>query len=86
MKKPKIFYGYWILAACFLFLATGVGCSQVSFSFFIKPLQENMDWSRTEIMTALTLYILLMGITGPLAGRLVTVTGQEKSFPWGHCW
>jgi MFS family permease len=83
VKKPKVFYGYWILFACFLFLAIGVGCSQVSFSFFIKPLQENMGWSRTEIMSALTIYILLMGITGPLAGRLVDRYGARKIIPLG---
>jgi MFS family permease len=83
LKKPKIFYGYWILAACFLFLAIGVGCSQVSFSFFIKPLQAAMGWSRTEIMAALTIYILLMGINGPLAGSLVDRYGARKVIPVG---
>ena len=81
MKKPRVFYGYWILAACFLFLAIGVGCSQVSFSFFIKPLQAEMGWSRTEIMAAFTIYTMCMGLTGPLVGRLVDRYGPRKIIP-----
>jgi MFS family permease len=83
LKKQKFFYGYRILAVCFLCLAIGVGCSQVSFGFFVKPLQATMGWNRTEIMTALTIYILLMGINGPLAGRLVDRYGARKIIPLG---
>jgi MFS family permease len=83
LKKPKIFYGYWILAACFLFFILGVGSTQVSFSFFVKPLQAAMGWGRTEIMAAVTIYILLMGLNAPLAGRLVDRYGARKVIPVG---
>ncbi|OGO21875.1 MAG: hypothetical protein A2144_04785 [Chloroflexi bacterium RBG_16_50_9] len=83
MKKPRIFYGYWILAACFFITACGVGCSYLSFSFFVTPLQAAMGWSRGEIMAAFTIFLMCMGTSGTLAGRMVDRYGARKVIPVG---
>ena len=71
MKTSKIFYGYWILAACFLLNVISAGCGPISFSFFVTSLEKLHAWSRTEIMTAFTIFFICSAISAPFSGRLV---------------
>ncbi len=83
MRKPRVFYGYWILAACFIFCIISAGCSMVSFSLFVTPLQTDLGWSRTAIMAAFTILVLFTGLTAPFAGRLVDRYGAKSVIPLG---
>jgi MFS family permease len=67
----RIFYGYWILAACFLLNLISAGCGPISFSFFVTSLEKSLLWSRTEIMTAFTIFFICTAVSAPFAGRLV---------------
>ena len=78
MKKSRIFYGYWILAACFVLNILSAGCGPISFSFFVTSLEKSLEWSRTEIMTAFTLFFICSAVSGPFAGRLVHHYGARK--------
>jgi len=78
LKISKIFYGYWVLAACFLMNVISAGCGPISFSFFVTSLEKSLEWSRTEIMTAFTLFFICSAISGPFAGRLVHHYGARK--------
>lgn len=77
-KKPKVFYGYWIVAATFFCLFIHSGCWFYAFSLFVRPLQAEFDWGRGEIMVALTISFLVMGVTSPFVGRLVDRYGARK--------
>ncbi len=70
-KKPKVFYGYWIVVATFFFLFIFSGCGFFAFSLFVKPLQADLGWGRGEIMTAFTIFFLVMGVTMPFVGRVI---------------
>jgi MFS family permease len=70
-RKPRIFYGYWILLASFLSLSISTGCGAFTFSLFVNPLQEELGWNRGETMAAFTLSFLVLGIASPFIGRLV---------------
>jgi MFS family permease len=78
LKKPRIFYGYWVLAACFVMNILSAGCGPISFSFFVTSLEKSLEWSRTEIMTAFTIFFICSAISGPFAGRLVHHYGARK--------
>lgn len=74
----KIFYGWWIVFACFL-IACYVG-SVVFFAFtaFIEPLREEFGWSYAQISFAASLRGLEMGLFAPLIGFMVDRFGSRK--------
>ena len=76
--KRGFFYGYWVLAACFLFNVIGSGCGPIGFSFFVTSLERSLNWSRAEIMTAFTLFFICTAISAPLSGRLAHRYGGRK--------
>jgi sugar phosphate permease len=78
LKKSKIFYGYWVLGACFLLNVISAGCGPISFSFFVTSLEKSLNWSRTEIMTGFTLFFICSAISAPFAGRMVHRFGARK--------
>lgn len=69
MKRPPVFYGYWIVLACAGIQAVGVG-TYVTFGVFFKPLVAEFDWSRATLSGAHSLTFLIAGIVGILVGRL----------------
>ncbi|HEY82087.1 MAG TPA: MFS transporter [Dehalococcoidia bacterium] len=70
-RKPKPFYGYWIVLTAFLCLAIFSGTGVGAFSLFVTPLQSDFGWGRGEIMLAFTIFFLLTGLAAPPAGGLV---------------
>lgn len=70
-KKPKLFYGYWIVVATFFCLFIQSGCAFFAFSLFVKPLQAEFGWGRGGIMLGFTIFILVGGLAAPYIGRLV---------------
>ena len=58
-KKPKVFYGYWIVVAAFLCVFIAMGCGFFAFSLFVKPLQADLGWGRGGIMVAFTMLMLV---------------------------
>jgi len=77
-KKPKVFYGYWILVATFFCVFIWAASAFYHFSLFVKPLETDFGWGRGEIMIAFTILNVVMGLASPLAGRLVDRYGARK--------
>ena len=69
MKKPALFYGYVIAAACFAIQATGIG-THVAFGVFFKPLLADFGWPRAALAGAYSLAFVFSGFLGILVGRL----------------
>lgn len=69
MKKPALFYGYVVAAACFAIQATGVG-SHIAFGVFFKPLLADFGWPRSALAGAHSLAFVLSGFIGIFMGRL----------------
>ena len=65
----RIFYGWFVLGACFfsLFLSTG---ARNGFGVFILPMTDEFDWSRGTISLALAIGWLANGVSQPFIGRL----------------
>jgi MFS family permease len=80
LKRPRVFHGYWILGACFIFSIISTGCGMSSFSFFVTSLESDLGWSRTEIMTALMVLQLLCAAASPFVGQMVNRHGARKIY------
>jgi len=76
-RGPRVFYGYWLVAAAFVFLLLSNGCGAFVYSLFVRPLQEACGWGRGQVMAGFTIYYVVMGTVSPLAGRLVDRYGPR---------
>ena len=74
----RIFYGWWVVLACFLsgFLVGG-GLS-FGFTAFFEPIVQEFRWSYTQVSIAFSLRGLEMGILAPIMGFLVDRFGSRK--------
>lgn len=68
-NKPKFFYGYVIVAACFSIQVVAWGLIN-TFGVFFKPLIAEFGWSRATISGASSLAFFLVGLVGIIAGAL----------------
>lgn len=78
VKKPGIFYGYWIVVVAFFCAFIFSGCGFYTFSLFVKPLQEQLGWSRGTIMAAFTVLFVVYGVASPFIGRLMDRYGARR--------
>jgi len=74
----RIFYGWRIVAACFILLFCFGGAGFYSFSIFIKPFEEYFGWGRSQIALAGSIFLLMNGAVQPLFGRLCQKMGPRK--------
>ncbi|MBN2239753.1 MAG: MFS transporter [Dehalococcoidales bacterium] len=68
-NKPKLFYGYIIVIACFLVMVVMHGTFN-SFGVFFTPLEEAFDCSRAVLSGANSVAFIIMGIAAMLLGLL----------------
>ena len=76
--SKKIFYGWWIVFACFLISLYVSSVIFYGFTAFFEPLVEDFGWSYTQISFAASLRGLEMGLLFPLIGFLVDRFGSRK--------
>ncbi len=78
-KRPKFFYGWWIVFTAALALCLGGPPIAVfSFGVFFKALLHEFHASRTAISLAFTLHNLVSAICAPLVGRLIDRYGARR--------
>ncbi len=76
-KKPGIFYGWWIIAACFLMALYSAGVIGYSFTAFIEPIAKEFGWSYANISFASSLRGVEAGLLAPIVGLLVDRFGAK---------
>ena len=78
-SHPKVFYGWWIAAACSLglFLSTG-SVVVLSFGVFLKSLIQDFHAGRGAVSFAFTLHNLTGPLCVPLVGRLIDRFGARR--------
>ena len=66
--RPRVFYGWYLVAIALVSGAfqTGVGIWGVS--VFISPMEEELGWSRAALFLALTIRTALTGLLSPIVG------------------
>ncbi len=74
----NLYYGWWIVLACFVINLYVGGIIFFSFTAFFEPIQQEFGWSYTQISLATSLRGLEMGIFAPIVGFLVDRFGSRK--------
>ena len=64
----KVFYGWWIVAVLLLVEFVGAGGGLFTFGLYIKPMSEELGWSRTLIVTAVTVRTVITFLFAPIIG------------------
>jgi MFS family permease len=81
--SKNIFYGWWIVLACFFIGLYVGGVVFYGFTAFFEPIREEFGWSYTQISFAASLRGLEMGFIAPLVGFLVDRFGSRKLILYG---
>lgn len=68
-KKPRLFYGWVVVFACFLATLT-LGETFWCFGVFFKPLESEFGWSRAVTSSAYTFFLIGHAISLIVGGRL----------------
>ena len=76
-KRPRIFYGWYVMAIVVAAGFMGSGTSQVFFGLMLKPITEDLDFSRTTVATAVTIGSLVGAFAQPLSGILADRYGPR---------
>jgi sugar phosphate permease len=82
-KPPRIlnfvpfYYGWFVVILSFFANLTVAGIRSAP-SVLIHPLEAEFGWSRTEIASAASLNLLLLGLFAPVGGWLIDRFGQRR--------
>ena len=76
--KPKLFYGWWIVAVSLVVLFITLGLGYYSVGVFFKPLIIEFGWSRAMVSGAMSVFLLAWGLVCPLVGRFTDRYGPRR--------
>lgn len=76
-KSTSFFYGYVVVAACFIIWLVAWGTFTPSFSLFLKPVTEEFGWSRSDASVAYSLAFAVMALLGLVMGWLTDRFGPR---------
>ncbi len=84
LKFPKVFYGWWVVAASTIVALYAGGGIFYGFTALFEPIVADLGWSYTQVSLASSLRGLESGILAPLVGFLADRLGPRKlSFAGG---
>ena len=82
-KKPKIFYGWWIVtASVFLNIVFG-GILFYGFTLVLDPITEEMNWTKTQVTAAYPIMGVVIAILAPLLGSWFDKVGPRPLLFFG---
>jgi len=75
-ERPKIFYGYVVVAAAFAIMTVAWGTNR-TFGVFLDPMVREFGWTRAGFSGAFALGMINLGLVSLLAGRLTDRIGPR---------
>lgn len=70
MKRPVIFYGWYVVVAGLLLMAYNDFAMIYGFTAFVNPIAATFGWSYTQISLAMSLRGIETGVLNPLVGTI----------------
>jgi MFS family permease len=77
-KRPKVFYGWWIVSASTLIMLFVPGIINQGFTVIFQPIVQEFGWSYAQVSLGASLRGLEVGILAPLVGFLVDRWGSRR--------
>ena len=77
-EKKHIFYGWFILLACILIMALGYAPQVSCISLFIKPITEELGFTRSGFALVSTIAALTMAFMSPFIGKVMAKPYMQK--------
>ncbi|MFC1930935.1 MFS transporter [Chloroflexota bacterium] len=78
LKPPRVFYGWWIVGACFLIALYMGGVVFYGFTAIFEPIADEFGWSYAQISFAASIRGLEAGLLAPVFGLLVDRWGPRR--------
>ncbi|MGP4003581.1 MFS transporter [Streptomyces sp. 8N706] len=76
-RRPRIHRAWWVAAVAFVALV-GAAAFRAAPSVLIDPLHTEFGWSRSTISAAVSVNLVLYGLTAPFAAALMERFGMRK--------
>ncbi|MBM2826680.1 MAG: hypothetical protein HW403_744, partial [Dehalococcoidia bacterium] len=76
-KKPRLFYGWYIVLASFLAHLSYAEQNSSVLGLFIRPMTREMGWSRTALTGAQSVARLVEGVCAPVLGPFIDRYGPR---------
>jgi MFS family permease len=81
--KLPFFYGWLIVAIAMLAGFLGSGVSNITMAVVLKPISEDLGWSRTLTAAAITMGSIAGGLLAPVFGPMADRLGPRLLLPVG---
>ncbi len=76
VRPSKVFYGWYILGACFLILFFNSG-ARIAFSIMFNPMLEELGWNRGTISSAFFLHMTVFALSLIVVGKFYDRHGPK---------
>jgi len=76
-RRKKVFYGWWIVAACFIVYMWGAGTFFYGFTAFFDHIKNDFNWGATVVSVAFALRSMESGLADIFVGFLVDRFGPR---------
>ena len=76
-RGPRVFWGWWIFAAAIIAQFVTIGFAAQVTGVFLKPMTEELGWTRSEFVLAASLGFGVGGISGFFIGPLIDRYGAR---------
>ena len=70
-RRPLFYYGYWLVGVALVAQFVAIGMQVFVSGVFLKPMTEELDWTRAEFTYAQTVGRFLMAFVGLFVGIYV---------------
>ena len=81
-KKPLLGAAFFVLFLCFALNMLGRGVAD-SYIVFLLPLSGEFGWSRAQVSSVYSVYLVVTGLAGPMTGVLFDRWGPRVVYPLG---
>ncbi len=78
VETRRIYFGYWLIGAAFVAQFVSVGSQNYVVGAFLKPMTDDLGWTRAEYTYARTVAQVIMAFTGFFIGAHVDRHGGRR--------